>query len=370
MNLTRGKQNRIAVIHGNDGSDVRIGKVCRSLSRNGFEVAFIGWNRRTDETAAVELGSTKTLVMQFGTKHGRATILGQLYFVWHILRMVWRFQPRVVCAVNEDLALFLLPFKRVLFRRLVCDIFDTFYDRHSHRNWVTRSFARVVTWMSRTFSDRLIVTDANRLQRLGKKKAKAIIVNNYPEDPGQEIAANIPQGAAKLFVGGSLNKRRGVNQAIAAVEGTEVEIISVGWIYDEDAERFKSHPKVDYRGIVTLADALKFASECDAVFSYYEPSSQNNLNASPNKIYDALSVGRPTVVNSEIGISRWVADEQIGFVCDYEDVDTLRDNLKRLRANRPSLPDFSRKARELFERGYSWSVMEEKLIKFYRELFE
>jgi hypothetical protein len=41
---------RIALIHGNDGSDVRVGKTCRSLARLGFDVHFIGWDRRPGRT--------------------------------------------------------------------------------------------------------------------------------------------------------------------------------------------------------------------------------------------------------------------------------------------------------------------------------
>jgi len=46
---------RIALIHGNDGSDVRVGKTCRSLARLGFDTHFIGWDRRPEADKEIDL---------------------------------------------------------------------------------------------------------------------------------------------------------------------------------------------------------------------------------------------------------------------------------------------------------------------------
>jgi UDP:flavonoid glycosyltransferase YjiC (YdhE family) len=36
---------RILLLYGTDGSDIRTVKLCRSLSRQGHEVHFVGWHR-------------------------------------------------------------------------------------------------------------------------------------------------------------------------------------------------------------------------------------------------------------------------------------------------------------------------------------
>ena len=301
------------------------------------------------------------------TQNGRASLWGQVCFAWHILRSIIKIRPDVVCGVNEDTACLLLPMKHILYRKLVCDIFDTLYDRHSNKSLPIRILARMMTWLGRTFSDELIVTDQNRFDRMGRYASKSRIIENFPEDPGDQIANKLPSGNTKVLVAGTLNERRGLSQILAAVEQTEgASIVSVGWAYDDFAsEVFVKHPLVDFRGVVTLAGSLAMAAECDAVFAFYEPSSINNRNASPNKIYDAVSVGRPVIVNNEITVASSVTEHNLGFACEYQDQQSLTDYLAQLPARRAELPSEIKRCRGLFHKQWDWALMEPILKEIY-----
>lgn len=362
---------KITLIHGNDGSDVRIGKMCRSLSRLGYDVSFIGWDRRPNTTErSIDLGSADSKIMRLATKNGRATILGQIKFTWFAVKTLRRRKPDVLCAVNEDLALMFLPFRRILFSKLICDIFDPFDDRHSGKGFLHKLISKTVAFLSRTFCNHLIATDENRKSRLGKFSSKTTVIENMPEDPGDEFSKSIPTGPATIYVSGTLNQGRGIKQILAAVEKLpETRIIAAGWTYDDYAQDiFVNHPNVDYRGIVTLAQSLELASQCDAVLCYYAPTSDNNLNASPNKIFDAMSVGRPSIVNSETKISTWVKEKQYGFLCPYEDVEKLTNIMQSLLDERTQLPERAKNWRLDFCENYSWSKMETKLNQMYGAL--
>lgn len=327
----------------------------------------MGWDRRPDQEKSLDLSSTNTVVMRRDTRNGRATLFGQLRFAMHVIRSIRKIRPDVVCGVNEDTACLLVPFKHIFYRKLVCDIFDTLYDRHSNRSFPIRVIAWLMTFVGRTFSDELIVTDQNRLNRMGRYKSKSKIIENFPEDPGDAIANTLPQGAVKILVAGTLNSRRGLSQILSAIEQTEdVSIVSVGWPYDDFAtDVFTKHPKVDFRGIVTLAESLAYAAQCDAVFAFYEPSSINNRNASPNKIYDAVSVGRPVIINTETTVSSWVREQGIGFVCDYDDVNSLAFYISGLKETRTELAGEVDRCRELFKKKFDWAIMEPVLLDIY-----
>ena len=362
---------KITLIHGNDGSDVRIGKMCRSLSRLGYDVSFIGWDRRPDTTErSIDLGSANTKIMRLATKHGRATILGQIKFTSFAIKTLIRQKPNVLCAVNEDLALMFLPFKRILFSKLVCDIFDPFDDRHSGKGFLHKIVSKTVAFLSRFFCNHLIATDENRKSRLGKFSSKTTVIENMPEDPGDGFSKASPTGPTAIYVSGTLNEGRGIKQILAAVEKLpETRIIAAGWTYDDYAQDiFVNHPRVDFRGIVTLAQSLELASQCDAVLCYYAPTSDNNLNASPNKIFDAMSVGRPCIINSETKISAWVAEKEYGFLCPYEDVETLTDIINSLLEKRKQLPEKAITWRADFCKNYCWSKMEARLNRMYGAL--
>lgn len=360
---------RVAVVHANDGSDVRIGKVCRSLSAAGIDCHFIGWDRRPNEAKSIDLGATTRHVFMRETQYGRATVTGQLRYLFHVISTLTRIRPHVVCAVNEDVACLLAPFKRILFKKLICDIFDSFADRHSQRSLPFRMVAKIVTSFGRRGSDQLIVTDENRLSRLGDFGEKATVIENVPEDPGEALSQIVPEGGLKVFVGGTLNRARGLEQILEAVSKIRgAQILCAGWPYDNLAEEFIQHERVEYRGIVTLQESLAMAAQCDVVMAYYEPRSINNVNASPNKIYDAMSVGRPVIVNSEIVSAAWVEKNRVGYACPYHDSDALLKILHTIQADRERRVEFGSRARSLFLSSFTWEIMEIRLISLYKEL--
>ena len=361
---------RIVVVYGNDGSDVRIGKICRSLSSKGYDVHFIGWDRRPDTDKTVELGTTQIHLMARKTRMGRGTLGGQMRFMWYAVRVLAKLRPEVVHCVNEDNTLGILPFRSILYDHLVCDVFDALLDRHSHRSKYVTIVLRAVAEIVRSGVDRLIATDAVRFSRFGRFRKKTVIVENVPEDPGDQLASQLPQGPVKIYVAGSLTRDRGLKQILEAVDRVEgIEILSAGWCYDEfSRETFLQHPKVTFKGIVTARQSLELAAQCDAVLCYYVPKSINSIYASPNKIYDAMSVGRPSIINKEAKVSRWIEQNTLGWACPYGDVDALVRVLESLKLNRDKLFDFATRSREFFIQGYTWEKMESRLEEMYASL--
>jgi len=358
---------RIALIHGNDGSDVRVGKTCRSLSSMGHDVHFIGWDRRPELPKPLDLGAAKPHVMSCATRHGRFTVRGQWRFWRHIVWTLRAIGPETVCCVNEDCALLVLPFRGVLYRRLVCDVFDSLADRHSHRRGPLRWGIRAAAEIVRGAADRLIATDRVRLGRFGRYRRKCVVIENVPEDPGDAPSKALPTGPAKVYVSGALSRARGLRQIVEAVERLRnVEIVSAGWAYDDyAAETFLRHPKVTFRGIVTARKSLELAAGCDAVLAFYAPRSVNNIHASPNKIHDALSVGRPVIVNREILVARRLERERLGWTCGYDDADALGRIVASLPDRRGDLPAFAARARREFLAGCTWTQMEARLREVY-----
>jgi glycosyltransferase involved in cell wall biosynthesis len=219
-------------------------------------------------------------------------------------------------------------------------------------------------------ADYLIATDEVRFERMGKHRDKTFIIENFPEDPGAELSRNYPTGPIKIYVGGTLNLRRGLEQIIGAVERTpDFEIISAGWLFDDYASNvFARHPRVTFNYNVSARASLELAASCDAVFMFYEPTSRNNILASPNKIHDALCVGRPVIVNSEILPSSSVSTLETGWVCGYDDPEGLAKIMTALREARGSIAERATRLRRVFETGHSWSVMERRLATLYETL--
>lgn len=361
---------RIALIHANDGSDVRVGKTCRSLARLGFDAHFIGWDRRPELKKNVDLGSVQAHIVSRPTVHGRGTWRGHGAFVRHMFAVLKRIRPDVVCAVNEELAVSVLPAKGLLYRHLVCEIYDSLSARTTGRRFPLREALGAAGWLALQGADRLIVTDEHRLGMLGRQARKAVVIENVPEDPGPELAGRAPRGPIKIWVAGSLEEQRGLRVLLEAIAPlSDVEILAAGWPYDTfSSEVFVKHPRVDYRGVLTAAVSLELAASCDAVFCCYAPTNDYMINASPNKIHDALSVGRPVLINCEVRLAKWVQERDVGLTFPYTDVAGLRDAIGQLFHLRQTRQGRSAEIRSVFLAQHNWRDMEVRLEDLYRGL--
>ncbi len=358
---------RIAVVYGNDGSDVRIAKTCTTLAKLGHEVHFIGWNRRPDVEKVTDIPGTVTHIVDHLVPHLGSTFSGQAAFTRHAIRTLWKLKPEAVHAVNEDNILRIGWLKGMAFRTLVCDVFDSQIDRQSQRAWPVRAVVTGLVQGTRWWCDRLIATDDVRFETFGWARAKTTVIGNYPADPGPALASAFPVGPPKVFVSGTLARDRGTEQLLRAVEQVPgCRIMAAGWAADDyTAKEFLGHPSVEFLGHLTPLRSLEVASECDALLALYAPHCRNHILASPNKIYDALSVGRPVIINSEALVSQWVTQQAVGFACPYSDAGALAGFLQTLLARRQQLAAYVSRARALFLSGYSWEAMEGRLAALY-----
>jgi hypothetical protein len=69
-------------------------------------------------------------------------------------------------------------------------------------------------------------------------------------------------------------------------------------------------------------DLFNIVFECRGIFSLYDPTLEINRLAASNKLYDAMMLGIPVIVNNEILVSSFVKNNNIGFSIDYSFNDT------------------------------------------------
>lgn len=369
MSAQRGRHQRIVYVARNDGTDMRVSKECNSLLRAGYEVHFVGWGKRVDGEWPDPMPDVpKHVFRSRGSGSVGMKILQFPRFALHVAKAIHELRPEIVHGVNEEVGLLVVALQRFYGYKSICDIFDSVALVWGGSGFPVESMARLVTKTVHRGSDVLIVTDETRKMRLGVYEKKAWTVWNYPVDIGADAAFDMPNadGPVRLYVAGSLSAGRGLESVLRLIQcRDDVEVVSAGWLYDDVARTFVEHPKVDYHGVITPDDSLRLAVSCHAIVALYEPRNQNNLLASPNKVYDALCVGRPAIINREAQISKWVAENNVGHVVRYGEVDDLSAVIDELRQNRISMHDFVAAMRRFYETGYSWEVAERELLAAY-----
>lgn len=167
---------------------------------------------------------------------------------------------------------------------------------------------------------------------------------------------------------GSIDTSKGIKQLISAIKGLpDVDIIAFGNLFDNYSKvEFLKNTKVTYLGMLNHIEAMRVASETNLIFAFYEPISVNNIYASPNKLFEAMCLGVPILMNSEVKMSGIINKYNIGATCSYYDIDEIRkiiiDFSKMTMKEKVIIRE---QGQFLFTKKYSWSHNKNKLLKIY-----
>lgn len=324
---------RILYLSFNDGSDMRVSKEVRTLSR---EAAITLVALGPDSAQCYAADCVQGLHFITGNRKSGSTLL-RYFFSSARLLLTRRYDS--VHIINEPQLLVLWPFLWGQ-KAVILDIFDSIFLRRNRPGnrwfWLKKL---VYAPISRT-----IVTDENRLGLLPDfLRRQAVVVPNYPYFlPVLPAKKRLPH--LTLMYYGWLGDQRGtetVRQLLASDPTTR--IIMAGWLADESSQALTQHPRVEWLGVLPQAEAMHVAAaRADYILCVYAPSNDNNINASPNKIFDAIQTRTPVIINAEVKIAKFVEQVKIGCI------------LPRYHPH-----DYGALARELFRKRESYKVSEE-----------
>lgn len=298
---------RILYLSFNDGSDMRVNKELRTLGR-GARVSLVAVGQDLSQYYAAD--SVHTLHFVTGNRKSSGTLFR--YFVT-CARLLLTQRYDSVHIINEPQLLALWP----LFffqKRVVLDLFDSIFlrkNRPGNRSkWLKRLVYAPV--------DRTLVTDQNRLGLLPDfLKKQALVVPNYPYEL-PDLPRKVRSPHLTLMYYGWLGELRGTETARELLAADpDLHLLMAGWLADDTSRALSQHPRVTWLGVLPQAGALRIAAgQADYILCVYAPTNDNNINASPNKIYDAIQTDTPVIINAEVKVSDFVKVNKIGFVLD------------------------------------------------------
>lgn len=312
-----------------------------------------------------DLGRSTRQLFERRGQFGAGSVLSRLGFLWWIVRQLLVLRPATVVAVNEELGFPLALLQPFIGYRLVIDIHDPLADRVvlSGAGWLLW----LIQYLARSGAGRLWVTDEARYEKLSARhRSKATVLPNYPNRPGfvlSDVAPDMSVREVSVAVLGSLHANRGLeilHQAMERCGACRVE--AAGWIADEVSEKFCRMPNVSFHGVVDQQESLRIMASCDIVYCFYNPEIPNNRNASPNKVYEAICLGKKCVINEEARVSEWVNANQFGYVCRYMDVAALAEILRLVKADLTAHRRPDSRLVQFAESRLYWEVAEHALL--------
>ena len=368
---------KIAYIFRHHPAYPRSTKECNTLVKAGHEVTFIGWDTNPDEHKPHELlPQVAVHLLKMKATHRHFVFTKWLHWYRHVIKSLFKCKYDVVHCVDEYPVVMIFYLKKILFRFLIMDIYDSVIKRKAN-NHLTKIIFEGVRYLANSMADRIIETSDELRNTLGRFNRKAIVLFNSPPDISASISNIWPPADAPVRIAatGSIDRKSmALDTLLAAIDdlppGT-VEILCSGWLIDDYAKNiFAKHPAVTYRWLETQVDYYRLVASCDVVYNVRVDAGNSYYRSLvfPQKIFDALSVGRPVIVAKENWVSEWVTRNKTGWSCSHNDYFALQELILSVRDERCKLPEFADHCRDLFSKEYAWEIMEKRLITLYDEL--
>lgn len=352
-------------------ASVRERKEIESLSKAGYTVSFVGWRReRGDVSLDAPPGCEAVTLLPFPIGYSNWKV-GIGYVIWAVYAFlkVMVAEEDVIHAVDLESGLPSALAAILCGKALIYDVFDEFHLRHSFPAPIQRLLHRLDLWVMSVARAVIRVDELRISDDAARFEKKTVIVRNSPVDIGYPGPPNRDSRDIKIGLVGLLRQDRGVGWIFDAVtEVSDATFLAVGPARDDETlERLREGEDVDYRPPMEPDEALQAAQEADLLCAFYDPSIPIYQKASPNKLFDAMMLGRPIVVNEEIELSNLVEEADIGYAIPYGDTNALVELLRKVLSDDSELQEKGQNARGLFEKGYDWGTMEDRLLRVYQD---
>ena len=347
--IPKNNAKNILYLSYNDGSDMRINKEVTTLSKFAL-VDFMGIGE-CQTNCFINITSVQKI---FWTNANRKTVRGNLKYFSKAIWLLVTKKYHSIHVINETQLFILWPLLFIQ-KNVVVDVFDSIFLKKNYSGNKLQRIKQILYWPAKT----IIVTDQNRYNLLPDSlKFKTNILPNYPFKFNQKSLKSTSNELTIIYFGW-IGSKRGTETILRILDtGLPVKIIMAGWLADEESKQLIKHKNVTWYGTVSQAEAFQLAQAGNYILCVYAPIHENNINASPNKIFDAIQLQKPLIINREIVISKFVEDEEIGYILpkysenNWMDIVLDLSKLKDSYTFKPSLIE-----------TYTWENVANKLLE-------
>lgn len=362
-------------------NDSRVTKEVECLKRNGYKVTIFGWDRDgfLGEENTLELNELSIPIIAFRKKAkygaGIKSLFKLLQFqVWLIYNLIKiRKSIDIIHACDLDTALPAKFISKIFKKKMVYDIFDYYIDSHHVPKIIESKIENMEIKVINNADITIICTEQRKEQIKKANPKKCIVIYNTPKIDEEKIKQKIIKTSNEKFkivyVGILQNNRllKEIGEEIKKHENIELHIGGFGKLEEYFLDLSEKYNNIFYYGKMKYEDVLRLEKDADVLFATYNPEVQNHKYSAPNKLYEAMALGKPIIVCKNTGIDKIVDNNNIGFTIDY-DAKEFINVINRLMCNLNLQEELSKNAKKLYTKKYEWSQMENKLLEEYEKL--
>jgi glycosyltransferase involved in cell wall biosynthesis len=363
--------------------DPRVEKEASCLADAGYSVRVIAWDRSAELLALEERGKVRIERLPIAARYGRGLANFPALLRWQMGLVHWlsahRNEYTIIHACDFDTILPALWLKAHHGKTVVYDIFDFYADHlRATPSWIKGAIRRMDTWAIGR-ADALILADDARLRQIGGASPRSVtVIYNSPEDEKQSLedearrsADSAQEWRLKIAYVGLLQIERGLVELLEVLARRpewHLDLAGFGGDEEQVLQLARALPNVTWHGRVLYDEALALSAQAEVLVATYDPTIPNHRYASPNKIFEAMMLGKPVVVAAGTHMDELIQAGGCGLVVQYGDVDALEGALASLAADPALRQALGEAARSLYERSYSWERMRQRILDLYGQL--
>lgn len=363
--------------------DPPVEKTAKALVKNGYRVTIAAWDRAAryeSKTEELVWEEGKAKVIRFGIP---ATFGGGLK---KNLKPLLRFQKQlyvwlkahhrevdILHSFDLDTGYIAQKIAEKYHIKHIYQILDFYVDAHPSggsfvRKWIKKAELSVIDRANAT----VICTEKRKEQIYPSHPRRLTVIHNTPPKTARttSVFSLSPSDRTKIVYVGILAEGRLLPELLKTVSADKSLALHIGGfgMLEELVRTYaEQYDNIHFYGKLAYSDTLALESQCDIMTAIYDPTVPNHRYAAPNKFYEALMLGKPLLMAKNTGFDEVVQTHGLGCLIDYSE-EGLCTGIKTVKQGLISGAFSHKESAALYERTYSWEIMEERLTRLYDEI--
>jgi glycosyltransferase involved in cell wall biosynthesis len=151
-----------------------------------------------------------------------------------------------------------------------------------------------------------------------------------------------------------LRWQRGLNALLSLAKEPDIDLRIAGEGAPDIVATLKANPSVTYLGFLTSQEILEETKRCHFVPVLYDPSRIINRFAASNKLAEALSTGRPVILNDELEVAKELTDATCVIRVSYTEAGDISSRLRTIVKDPAQYAEACADARRIYDAHYNW----------------
>jgi len=363
-------------------NDSRASKEITSLINNGFKVTVLGWDRDKSifdyKNVYVNNNKLNISFFKFRSKYGESfkNVVGLFLFqFWLLFKLIINNKKyKSIHACDFDCGLVSLIITLFFNKKMVYDMYDYYSDSRQMPLKVEKIINKLENSIINNADVSIICGEWRKEQIKNAKPKQLLIIHNTPEITNIQKKKIIKSNTKKLKIVyvGILQDYRLLLEIIDLIKDSDKFELHIGGFgkHEEYIKKVaKQYKNIVFYGSLNYNDVLCLERDCDILFATYDPKIKNHKYSAPNKIYEAMALGKPIIVCKGTGIDELIIKNNIGFSIEYN-ANSFMKILNKIFNDKNIIAEMGVRAKKIYKEKYNWGKMEKELINVYNNILE